>query len=190
MKKTLYLMRHGQTTFNLKKKIQGFIDSPLTELGIQQALNTKKYIDTLDIDHAYASTSERASDTLELVLGNRLSYTRLKALKEMNFGSFEGESEELNPKDRTLMEDFFIPYGGERQSDVQKRMVETITDIMNKEDHQQVLIVSHAGASVGFISAFLNPRDIFQKGFPNASVLQFEYEEGLFKFIDMFAPED
>ena len=37
MKKTLYLMRHGQTLFNLQHKIQGWCDSPLTKLGIKQA---------------------------------------------------------------------------------------------------------------------------------------------------------
>lgn len=34
MKKTLYLMRHGQTLFNQRKKIQGFCDAPLTDLGL------------------------------------------------------------------------------------------------------------------------------------------------------------
>ena len=33
MKKDLYLMRHGQTLFNVRRKIQGWCDSPLTELG-------------------------------------------------------------------------------------------------------------------------------------------------------------
>ena len=37
MKKTLYLMRHGQTLFNVEHKIQGWCDSPLTEQGIKQA---------------------------------------------------------------------------------------------------------------------------------------------------------
>ena len=36
--KILYLMRHGQTLFNQLHKIQGFCDSPLTDLGIDQAL--------------------------------------------------------------------------------------------------------------------------------------------------------
>lgn len=35
--KTLYLMRHGQTLFNLQHKIQGWCDAPLTEIGIKQA---------------------------------------------------------------------------------------------------------------------------------------------------------
>lgn len=37
MKKILYLMRHGQTLFNLQHKIQGWCDAPLTPLGIKQA---------------------------------------------------------------------------------------------------------------------------------------------------------
>ena len=44
MKKTLYLMRHGQTLFNLQHKIQGWCDSPLTELGIKQAKVAGKWI--------------------------------------------------------------------------------------------------------------------------------------------------
>ena len=38
MKKTLYLMRHGQTLFNVRRKVQGWCDAPLTKLGIGQAI--------------------------------------------------------------------------------------------------------------------------------------------------------
>ncbi len=56
MKKTLYLMRHGQTLFNLQHKIQGWCDSPLTELGIKQAKVAGKWFKDHDItfDHAYS----------------------------------------------------------------------------------------------------------------------------------------
>lgn len=37
MTKDLYLVRHGQTLFNRKKMISGWTDSPLTELGLEQA---------------------------------------------------------------------------------------------------------------------------------------------------------
>ena len=40
--KTLYLMRHGQTLFNLQHKIQGWCDAPLTEIGIKQAEGVKR----------------------------------------------------------------------------------------------------------------------------------------------------
>ena len=49
MKKTLYLMRHGQTLFNLQHKIQGWCDSPLTELGIKQAKVVGKWFKDHDI---------------------------------------------------------------------------------------------------------------------------------------------
>ncbi|MCQ5201028.1 histidine phosphatase family protein, partial [Faecalibacillus faecis] len=93
MKKILYLMRHGQTLFNLQHKIQGWCDAPLTPLGIKQAQMAKEYFvnNQITLDHAYASTSERASDTLEIFTD--MPYTRLKGLKEWNFGAFEGKDE-------------------------------------------------------------------------------------------------
>ena len=57
MVKTLYLMRHGQTVFNLKGKIQGASDSPLTALGVQQANAAQQYFKTKNIhfDYLYSS---------------------------------------------------------------------------------------------------------------------------------------
>lgn len=102
MMKTIYLMRHGQTLFNEQKKIQGFCDSPLTQLGIIQALEAKKRLINLDIhfDDAYSSTSERAIDTLRLVTD--IPFETRKKLREWNFGRLEGEGEHLNPP---------LPYG-------------------------------------------------------------------------------
>lgn len=104
MKKILYLMRHGETLFNKQKKIQGWCDAPLTELGIQQARIARRYFmdNNVILDHAYSSTSERACDTLEIVTDYKMPYVRLKGLKEWNFGAFEGKDECLNPK---------LPYG-------------------------------------------------------------------------------
>ena len=95
MKKTLYLMRHGQTMFNVQKKIQGWCDSPLTELGIHQAQVAGEYFkkNHITFDHAYSSTSERCCDTLELITD--MPYTRIKGIKEMFYGELEGESERL-----------------------------------------------------------------------------------------------
>ena len=116
-------MRHGQTLFNLQHKIQGWCDAPLTPLGIKQAQMAKEYFTNITLDHAYASTSERASDTLEIITD--MPYTRLKGLKEMNFGVFEGESEDLKPMHKEDYEDFFFPYGGEKLSQVSERMLKT-----------------------------------------------------------------
>ena len=59
MKKDLYLMRHGQTLFNLRRKIQGWCDSPLTDFGIEQAKAAGEYFKEIELDHLYCSTAER-----------------------------------------------------------------------------------------------------------------------------------
>lgn len=68
--KDLYLMRHGKTFFNQEGLVQGACDSPLTELGQEQARQAGAYLKERSIrfGHLYSSTQERASDTLELVL--------------------------------------------------------------------------------------------------------------------------
>ena len=162
MKKDLYLMRHGQTLFNVRRRIQGWCDSPLTELGKQQALKAKEYLKDISFDHYYSSTSERCCDTIELIIGDHY-YKRLKGLKERNFGLFEGESEDLNPHfDDFGYDDLFPHYGGERKEDVQKRLKETLTDVMDKEDHQTVLALSHAGACMCFLSTVIDPEEILK----------------------------
>jgi broad specificity phosphatase PhoE len=184
MKKILYLMRHGQTLFNLRKKIQGACDSPLTELGIKQAQAAGEYFKNIELDYAYCSTSERSSDTLELILGENVPYTRLKGLKEMNFGTFEGESEDLNPKDINAFKTFFLGYGGESSDQAQERMVKTCVEIMEKEDHNTVLAVSHAGACFNFLSRWQDPAEEMKKGFPNCCIFKYEYENGKFNLLE------
>ena len=184
MKKTFYLMRHGQTLFNLRRKIQGACDSPLTELGIRQARTAGEYFKNIELDYAYSSTSERSSDTLEQIIGNSMSYTRLKGLKEMNFGTFEGESEDLNPKDKSIFATFFLNYGGESRDQVRERMVKTCTDIMEKDGHNTVLAVSHAGACFNFLSHWQDPAEELKKGFPNCCIFKYEYEDGNFTLLE------
>ena len=78
-----YLMRHGQTLFNTLNRIQGWCDSPLTEKGQDQARQVRAYFEKhgLTFDQYYCTTTERASDTLELATG-RTDYQRVKGLKK------------------------------------------------------------------------------------------------------------
>ncbi|WP_088040608.1 histidine phosphatase family protein [Bacillus sp. EAC] len=183
MKKTLYLMRHGQTLFNKRRKVQGWCDSPLTELGIKQAETAAKYFKDHNIvfDHAYCSTSERASDTLEIVTD--LPYSRLKGLKEWNFGTFEGESEDLNPQ--LPYGDFFVKFGGEDQIELQKRIATTCQNIM-EEDNEVVLAVSHGAACRNFMRCWEHTSSITQQDrIGNCCILKFEYENKEFKLVEI-----
>ncbi|RRK10858.1 histidine phosphatase family protein [Lactiplantibacillus garii] len=195
MAKTLYLMRHGQTLFNKLHRIQGWSDSPLTEQGIAGAKQVGAYFKSHDIhfDHAYCSTQERASDTLELVTDQ--SYERLKGIKEWGFGVFEGESEVLNPQPDPVRQthgDFFLQYGGENDFQVQERVVKTLTAVMERPDHQQVLAVSHGGASFMFLRRWLSIDEIKRRQirFDNCAVFKFSYDAGQFTFESVHNLDD
>lgn len=191
MEKNLYLMRHGETLFNKRRKIQGWCDSPLTQTGIQQAKAASQLIKDIEFDHYYSSTSERCCDTLEIITDYKVPYVRLKQLKERNFGDFEGESEDLNPiGNGPLNYDTLFPYyGGEYFKDVVQRMSTTLTDIMEKEDHHNVLAVSHGGACFSFLSTVTDPSIVQDNGgFTNCCILHFTYENNKFKFIEVLRP--
>lgn len=188
MKKTMYMMRHGQTLFNELNRIQGWCDSPLTELGIRQAEGARNYFEENDVtfDHAYSSTAERCCDTLEIVTNYAMPYKRLKGLKEMNFGKFEGQSETLNPP-HEVFETFFLDFGGESREDVRKRLMETNLEIMS-EENETVLVVSHAGACLHFLSQIVSEERVALEkklGFKNCVILKYSYEDGKFSLEEV-----
>lgn len=128
-------------------------------------------------------TSERACDTLEIIIGD-MPYIRLKGLKEMNFGVFEGESEYLKPE-RKEYETFFKKHGGESESHLKERIVKTCTEIMEKDYHNSVLVMSHSLACRNFLSRWYNINEVI----PNCTILKFEYENKEFKLIDIIYPD-
>lgn len=175
----LYLVRHGQTLFNTQHKIQGFCDSPLTAIGIKQAAIARTHLDKLGIqfDEAYSSTSERASDTLELLTD--IPYHRLKELREWNFGSYEGEGEHLNPP--LPYNDFFVQFGGESQQELTHRITTTIDTIMQNSQGNNVLIVSHGAAIANFYRYWAHTSNVKRSGaIQNCSLLTYEFLDNQF----------
>lgn len=149
----LYMMRHGQTLFNVLRRKQGWCDSPLTELGIEQAKAAGRWIreQGITFDHVYSSTSERCCDTTELALPG-VAYERVKGLKEWNFGSFEGITEDLNIQ--PPYGDFYVQFGGESETEMRDRLVSTLVELMRRPGHECVLAVSHGGAMRQVARAF------------------------------------
>ncbi|MBM7642797.1 histidine phosphatase family protein [Streptococcus loxodontisalivarius] len=193
MTKVFYLMRHGQTRFNEQGRIQGASDSPLTDLGIQQAQAAQAYFQENQIifSKVYASTQERACDTAEIASG-RSDYIRLKGLKEQDFGAFEGHQEYLNPHlflDGSGYRDYFVAYGGEDNVSVYKRMEETLTAIMEEATSDDtVLVVSH-GAAIGQFNANVAHNQLKRKSrFTNCCILKIAYADGKFEVLSGFNP--
>lgn len=179
MEKMLYYVRHGQTVFNLRRKMQGWSDSPLTELGERQAAWVRDYFieKGIDFDHAYCSTSERCCDTLEII--TKMPYARTKKLKEMCYGLLEGESLDLSALgDRKREEVYYLQFGGSSSLDVRDRMVNFITEILEIEDHKNVLVVSHGACGYYFLSGLNLPKDKMPERLTNACVIVLGFENG------------
>lgn len=187
----LYLMRHGETLFNVQKRIQGWCDSPLTQKGIDQAKQAGRYMrkHSIKADAYFASTTERACDTLELATGVS-KYGRLKGLKEMSFGSFEGQQEYLHPpRDyRRKVGNYYEIHGGESDSQVQERLKATITQLAQDYDGQTILAVSHAGALMHFAHAVGIDWESYQIFPTKCSIFEYSYDRGQFKLLRLIDP--
>ena len=89
-----YVVRHGQTLFNVLQKVQGWCDSPLTERGIADAQALGRGLADTAFDAAYASDSGRAMATLNEVLALNASAPQARfdwRLREWCYGDLEGE---------------------------------------------------------------------------------------------------
>lgn len=67
----LIIVRHGESRWNIANKFTGWVDVPLSEVGINEALICGKMLEGLDIDVAFTSELERAHETLLLILAKQ-----------------------------------------------------------------------------------------------------------------------
>lgn len=94
-KLNLYVVRHGQTYFNIYNKLQGWSNSPLTQKGIDGAVATGKRLANVHFEAAYCSDTTRAMDTAKLILKeNRASEVKKPQtamfFREEFYGYYEG----------------------------------------------------------------------------------------------------
>ena len=64
----LVLIRHGQSLWNLKNLFTGWVDVPLSEKGIQEAMEAGKKLSSLNFDYIYVSTLIRAMQTAMMIM--------------------------------------------------------------------------------------------------------------------------
>ncbi|WP_455683397.1 histidine phosphatase family protein [Thomasclavelia sp.] len=142
----IFITRHSKTLWNQEKKLQGWKDSPLTKEGINDALLLKKRIQNISIDYCYSSPINRAKQTSEILFEHVILDDRLK---EMNFGIYEGKNitELLNDKQYDALwnqpnDDVKLP-GGESYKEVQKRLLNFIDEIYQKNSDKTIFITIH-----------------------------------------------
>jgi len=137
----IYIVRHGQTEQNLKKKLQGRSDFPLTELGREQASAVGDAFRDAGIvfDQVYTSPLGRAVETAELIAGDAPIDVE-EALVEMDHGPYEGiDLFDLPPEVEEFFKDFTnhpAPDGMEQLSSVVARAGEFLERLKAETVHR------------------------------------------------------
>ena len=112
--KQLILIRHGQSLWNAENKFTGWVDSPLSKRGIQEAIKAGKLIKefNVDVEVVFTSFLSRAIDTLNLLLKelnkSDLIVNKSWYLNERHYGSLTGLNKEETKKE--IGESLFLKY--------------------------------------------------------------------------------
>ena len=191
MTRRLYLMRHGYTVFNQLEKLQGWSDSPLTELGVAQALELGEHLSQqgLAFDHAYSSPSERAWRSLELACPDGPAPVLDRRLRELNCGALEGAPLYLTPW--PVPHDHFVQFGGESTPELRERVCAALCDIMSRQGHDLVIVASHGAAVREFSDTWRGRSLVSQPALlGNCGYCAFEYDEvgRTFSCFETWAP--
>ena len=86
----LYVVRHGETIWNVDKKVQGVTDIPLTDKGRSEAEDLQDLISTLNIDVVISSPLDRARETAKILVDSKLPINTDDRIKERDWGMNEG----------------------------------------------------------------------------------------------------
>ncbi len=148
----IYLVRHGQTDFNLKNLLQGSTDNPLNETGRQQAGQLAQMLKDVPFDVIYSSPLKRALETAQIIRESNVNRPPIildDRLKEIDMGEWEGKyypaiMEEYREMFERVKEDPFLysPPGGEPFPAFVER-IRSFLDDLRERDHNITLIVAH-----------------------------------------------
>ena len=154
-RRTLVLVRHCLTDWNIERRYQGRLDIPLNAVGRAQAEALKTQLEPLPFEVVYSSPLRRAQETAQIIAGGRPIVCD-ERLSEINHGAWQGRTQdeiaEQWPRewqDWNADPDQFTPPGGETAAQVKSRVKAFMSDIRGKF----VLCVSHGFVIQTFLSA-------------------------------------
>lgn len=156
----LYIMRHGKTDWNARRKLQGRTDIPLNEEGRIMAKKAGEEYHRIPFDVCYCSPLSRARETAEIVLQERnIPIIIDERLQEMSFGIFEGIENSFQIPDcpvNTLFrqpESYHPVEKGESLEELYARTGEFIREIIEPrlQEGKHILIVGHGAMNLSII---------------------------------------
>ncbi len=155
---TLYIVRHGQSEHNVQHIVQGHLDSPLTEEGINQARDLANKLKDIKFSAVYSSDLLRAKRTAEIIgKEQQLAVKTNQLLRERNYGQWQGqESKIYNERIKQALADlkylepenrwqFKISEDVESDEEIVARFLTILREIALTHLGQQVLIATHGG---------------------------------------------
>ena len=150
----IYMLRHGQTDWNVQRKVQGSADVPLNENGRQVADEIAHVLGQISFDRIFSSPLVRAKETAEYVARYQNQEIILDdRLKEIDFGAYEGITEKELKEIGIPFQDMFFLHpdqfqpapGGETIIDTVNRAKAFLKEIVEplEKEADNLLIVSH-----------------------------------------------
>ena len=163
-RKKIYLVRHGQTDFNLRGVVQGSgIDAPINETGRAQAKAFFEAYQNITFDQVYHTALIRTRQSIESFISKGIPTTALPELNEISWGDYEGTP--MTPEEGEYYKhmlhqwqmgnlDYAIA-GGESPNVVAERMRKGIQKILEGPG-ETILVCMHGRAMRIFLSLIFN----------------------------------
>lgn len=192
---TIYLIRHAQCDGNLYRQYDGWYNTPLTKLGLQQAAALAGRFETVHLDAVYSSDQQRAKATAQAIAEVKgLAVQPRSDLRETCVGIWDhmdwGDIRELWPGQADVYAhrmDQWKMLGAERLSDVGKRITAALWDIARSNEGRTVAVVSHGDAiqmAVGLLHGLpLDQLGQSGKYSTNTAVTKLEFEGDTVRFV-------
>lgn len=191
---TFYIARHGETENNRARRLSGWIDTPLTDTGLQPTKTVVKKLSNLHINEMYSSDMGRAFVTA-YVIGRGLNFTkeiiRVPGLREVNYGDaanmYSAEAYKLYPQlDRDT---HYTPPNGESLDQMQKRVFKTISEINNGLTDANILLVCHSGVMAALRASHIGQdfgEHNISEAYPHDYVGTFTFADGAVASFEEF----
>jgi broad specificity phosphatase PhoE len=196
MSKEIFVIRHGQTDFNLKGIVQGRgINSDLNETGMKQARMFFDAFRHVPFDKIYTSTLKRTHQTVQPFIEHygEQNWEQHEGFDELDWGEMEGRTSDDETKHlfhqvitRWRAGDLNHAFNkGEHPLEVQMRQKKALDYILSKSDEQRVLICMHGRAIRIFLSLLLNTPLSEMDNYPhnNLSLYKLRYEANNFELL-------
>ncbi len=195
--KRIYLIRHGETDYNVKGIVQGRrIDSDLNETGIFQRDMLSKVFAHEPIDHIYLSSLKRTFQTMKPLVDKGIAYSRVADLDELDFGEIEGfpifdsngESVLKEIIEKWRSGQFMVKFpGGESPLEALLRVKDGFEKILEAEDEKTIIICLHQRI-LRIVLCFLLQKPLTEMdSYPHhntgVTTIDYNYTTGLFSLV-------